>query len=78
MFGDRPVREVVDRHDLVVLGEQLLADVRPDEPGRAGDPDLSSCRLGSAALAFGEAARGSPARRARATPVTAWPLTISG
>ena len=69
----RAVREIVDPHDLVVLLQQLLADVRADEPGRAGDPDLHAAALSC----LGRRSR-IPGRMRCATPVTPWPLTISG
>jgi hypothetical protein len=33
----RPGQEVVDAHDVTALAQELLAQVRPDEPGPAGD-----------------------------------------
>ena len=63
--GDGPVREVVDADDLEALGEQPLADVRPDEARRTGYADLGSCRR---PLSPREAARGSPAAPAPLRP----------
>src|SRR6266545_5103367 len=76
----RPVRQVVDPDDFVAVVEQSLADVRPDEAGRAGDPDPShfAC-LPHAAARWKLGNRSKiPGATLCATPVTAWPLTISG
>ncbi len=41
--------EVIDRDDLVALGEEPIAEVRPDEPGSAGDERAHKAPLPNAA-----------------------------